>query len=78
MPLAAMVGGACRCVVRFVAEPLNAALVVGIAIGLTPPLQRALFDPDAGSAARMHAEEDRVLREIGVGPVYEPGRGGGA
>ena len=69
VPLAAMVGGACRCVVRFVAEPLNAALVVGIAIGLTPPLQRALFDPDAGSAARVVGSTVELLGSPVVGLV---------
>lgn len=30
-------------------------------------------DHDEADAARMHAEEDRVLRAIGVGPVYDAG-----
>lgn len=33
-------------------------------------------DTDEASAARMHAEEDRVLGAIGVGATYEPVRGG--
>lgn len=30
-------------------------------------------DHDPAAFERMHAEEDRVLRAIGVGPVYRPG-----
>jgi len=30
-------------------------------------------DHDPDDHARMHAEEDRLLRAIGVGPVYRPG-----
>lgn len=35
-------------------------------------------DHDPAAAAAMHAEEDRVLTAIGVGPVYEAGGAGGA
>lgn len=33
-------------------------------------------DHDPSAAARMHAEEDRILEAVGVGPTYATGRGG--